>query len=53
MILKTVRLRTFPEVMKKKVEHTNKVKIKRKEAPVVKHEAGRKSKNEQALHCKA
>jgi hypothetical protein len=35
-ILKTVRLGTLPEVMKKKVEHANKVKRKRKEAPVIK-----------------
>jgi hypothetical protein len=37
-ILKTVRLGTLPEVMKKKVEHANKVKRKRKEAPVAKTE---------------
>jgi hypothetical protein len=43
-ILKTVRLGTLPEVMKKKVEHANKVKRKNKEAPVAKTEPNKKVK---------
>jgi hypothetical protein len=43
-ILKTVMLGTLLEVIKKKVEHANKVKIKRKEAPVAKTEPNKKVK---------